>query len=73
MTDADTTAFFAKVMPFIERVLKLKGVMLKRGLSFSKTTCTIGGCEGELHVRLDSGRKRHARAWCTKCDLTMME
>lgn len=66
-------AKMGSIIAFIARAMKLKSVMLKSGKTFCKTTCTIDGCEGELHVRIVPHRNRHARAWCSACDLSLME
>lgn len=72
MNDPFEAGFMKRTMAFFTRAMELKSRMLKDKKTFCKTTCTIDGCKGELHVRL-VGRKNHARVWCTGCDLTMME
>lgn len=59
-------------LAFMMRALRLKAVMIERKKAFCKTTCTIGGCKGELHVRL-AKPNNHLRAWCTACEHQAME
>lgn len=84
MTAKEAAAEHADFMAFAGKVLysavKLKAVMLKRGLTSAKAKCPL--CEiGHLHGRLITGRGagRHRqsggafRMWCDGCPAQMME
>lgn len=66
--------FWRKSMKLLEDGIKLKGLMLKKGIRYAKTHCpwckdTKGGM---LYMTLN-GRKNHAHAHCDKCDAQFME
>lgn len=57
---------------FLKRGLQLKAWMLTNKRTFCKTTCTVDGCEGMLHVKL-VGPKNHGRYYCDTCKQSAME
>lgn len=66
------TTDFDDTMAFMKRVLQLKKKMMEKKITYAKTTCTVGGCEGEIVARL-AGRKNHVHAGCATCNRSMME
>lgn len=63
--------FMAKVATTLRDAVKIKAVMLEKGLTESRAKCPE--CEGELHMVL-VGRKKHARFYCDgTCKRQMME
>jgi len=68
---AEHDDFMAHAGKVLDAAVRLKAVMLKRGLTAAKAKCPL--CEtGHLHGRL-VGRKNHMRMWCDECTAQMME
>ena len=59
-----------EVMPWLNRVMKLKAVMVKRGLKAARAKCLCDG--GEIRAALAPGNN-HIRASCDKCGQRVME
>ena len=71
MTEADESGFMASVRTTIRDAMKLKAVMLRRGLRQARAKCPE--CGGELHGSL-AGKRNHMRFWCDgTCKRQMME
>jgi hypothetical protein len=63
--------FMASVRSTIRDAVKLKAVMLRKGLREARAKCPE--CGGELHGRL-AGARNHMRFWCDgTCNRQMME
>lgn len=73
MSNSSDGDFFSRVAPFMEAAVKLKQVMLRRGLTAARCRCPMCG-EENMQGRL-AGRRSHIRAWCTTpgCNTQMME
>ena len=59
-----------EVMPWLNRVMKLKAKMIERGLVDARAKCLCDG--GEIRARL-AGPKKHIHARCDKCKQQVME
>lgn len=68
---AEHADFAAHVGKVLAAGVKLKAVMMNRGLTSAKAKCPMCA-DGHLHGRL-AGRKNHMRMWCDGCDAQMME
>lgn len=73
MSGSSEGDFFAQIRPFFEAALKLKQVMLRRGLTAARCKCPM--CKNETMQGRLAGRKNHIRAWCETpgCNYQMME
>lgn len=63
--------FLVSMMPWFERVLKLKDKMKEKNLVNAKATC-VPPCKGFIVATL-AGPKKHIHARCTECKKQMME
>lgn len=71
----------AQVGKVLDAGMKLKKVMIDKGLEAAKAKCPVCGGEESLHGRLITGKAagRHRssggafRMWCDACDARMME
>jgi len=70
MSAAASDSFAGAVALSIETGLKLKKIMLKRGLR--RCRCVCPRCGGMIHAGL-AGRRDHLRMSCSGCGLNMME
>lgn len=73
MRDAVDDAFMAHVSKWMDAAVKMKKVMLRKGLTAARAKCVDCGNE-TMQARL-AGRKNHIRMWCDTpgCDMTVME
>ncbi len=64
-------AFWKKAMEAVKTGMKLKAIMLKKGITRCKCSCPR--CGGEITAAL-AGRKNHLRMACEgQCGMNLME